>query len=120
MLRFLQYFGQFQAFRGNLTRLPGWARFILFVLAVPGLVLLALSLFAAGVSILALLLLTVPAYRLLSGLAGQRVETPVESPGSMESIFGISPESVTGSPARRHVDVKIVEPESPAGEAQVG
>lgn len=120
MLRFLQYFGQFQAFRGNLTRLPSWARFILFVLAVPGLVLLALSLFAVGVSILALLLLTVPAYRLLSGLAGQRVETTAESPGSMESIFSAMPEGLTGNPARRHVDVKIVEPQPRVNEAKVG
>jgi hypothetical protein len=38
---FVQYFGRFQGLRGNLTGMPAWARAIVFVAALPGLILLA-------------------------------------------------------------------------------
>ncbi|HYO09381.1 MAG TPA: hypothetical protein VER17_10450 [Tepidisphaeraceae bacterium] len=103
MLRYVQYVGQFQGVRGRVTGLPSWARFILFVLAIPGVALLALSILAGLISILALLLLTVPAYRLLSAVtSGGSVAAPDQR---IEQPFPQVP-----SPGRRHVDVKIIEP----------
>ena len=101
MYRFLQYYGQFQGVRGRFGGLPGWARTIIAILAIPGLVLAGLSILAFGISILALLLLTVPAYRLLSALCGGR-----SSPQS-----SVEPEPYMPPGGRRHVEVKIVEPQ---------
>ncbi len=101
MLQYVQYVGQFQSFRGRVQRLPGWARFILFILAVPGILLLSLSILAGLVSISALLLLTVPAYRFLTAvLVGRPLQTEVAT----QNDFVSSPPS-----GRRHIDVKIVE-----------
>jgi hypothetical protein len=100
MLRYVQYFGRFNAFRGRVAQLPGWARAIIGILAIPGAVLLALSILAVIVSILALLLLTVPVYRLLSAMLLGR-------PGFPEPVQ--QTDFVTANPNRRHVDVKIVE-----------
>ncbi len=83
-----------------MTQLPGWARAIIGILAIPGVLLLALSILAVIVSILALLLLTVPVYRLLSAVL---LPTPV-SPGVNQQ-----PDFMSANPNRRHVDVKIVE-----------
>ena len=52
--------------------LPKWARVILFIFTIPGILLVVLSLFALGVSILALLLCTVPVYVLLKKVTGIR------------------------------------------------
>src|SRR5438067_6045596 len=70
MLKLLQYYGKYQSARGVLGDMPAWARLILLIVALPGLALFALSLLVFGVSILALLLLTVPVYRLLRSLTG--------------------------------------------------
>jgi uncharacterized protein (DUF58 family) len=51
--------------------LPGWARLLVAVAAVPGIVLGVLSLVVLLVSILALLLLALPAYRLLRMMTGR-------------------------------------------------
>jgi hypothetical protein len=63
----------FRAARSDLltgvTGLPAWGRFIVLVLALPGIFLVALSLLALAASIATLLLLTVPAYGLLRRLA---------------------------------------------------
>lgn len=50
----------------QVTALPAWARMILMILALPGILALALSVLAFLVSLLALLVLTVPVYRLLA------------------------------------------------------
>jgi hypothetical protein len=102
MLRFIQYYGQFQGFKGRFGGLPGWARGIVALLALPGVILLALSLLAFGISILALLLLTVPAYRLLSVICGTASVSPQTS---------VEPEHYSAPSGRRHVDVKIIEPQ---------
>jgi hypothetical protein len=68
MFQYTHYYGRFQDLRGGLGELPRWARFIVAVAAVPGLILLALSILAFVVSVLALLLLTVPVYSLLKRL----------------------------------------------------
>jgi hypothetical protein len=108
MQQVFRYYGQYQGFRGRFGGLPSWARAILFVLALPGLALLALSIVAGIVSILALLLLTVPAYRLLSAVTSGR---PVASPDEQQpETFVPEPPAPLSSPGRRHVDVKIIDP----------
>ncbi len=103
MLQFLNYYGRFQGVRGRVTGLPFVARLILVIVALPALVLLGLSIVAFVVSLSALLLLTVPVYRLLSALFLPRVEQQ-GTWGEPEFVNPVSP-----SPGRRHVEVKIVE-----------
>jgi hypothetical protein len=98
MQQLFEYYGRFQGVRGNLLGLPGWARVILFLLALPGIVALALSIAAVLCSLAALFLLTVPAYRLLRMLT----DGPVASPPSQQT-------AAADSPGRRHVDVRIIE-----------
>src|SRR2546421_7925133 len=89
MSRVFHYYSRVQSVRGNLLGLPAWARFLLFILALPGILAVSLSVAAFLVSLLALLLLTVPVYRLLRAAVGTPSETPsssgapdfVESPG---------------------------------------
>jgi hypothetical protein len=97
MHQLFEYYGRFQGFRGNLFGLPGWARLILFVLALPGILVLALSIVAVVCSLAALFLLTVPAYRLLKALTDRP-----QAAAPMEPL-------VIDSPGRRHVDVRIIE-----------
>ena len=78
MFRLLQYFGKFQSAKGALTGLPGWAKGIVFILAVPGLILILLSIAAFLVSMLALFLLTIPAYRCLRWITGASNSTTRE------------------------------------------
>jgi len=70
MSRVYSYYTRLGGVRGNLLGLPAWGRMVLFLLALPGVLLLALSIAAVLVSLLALLLLTVPVYRLLRAMAG--------------------------------------------------
>ena len=70
MVRVVEYYNRVQGFRGRLTGLPGWARVVLFVAALPGIALIALSILAFLVSLAALLLLTVPLYRVLKAVTG--------------------------------------------------
>ena len=93
-----EYYGKIQGVRGNLMGLPAWARGVLFVVALPGIVLLALSIAAVICSLAALLLVTVPVYSLLR---------MVTQPLQRGSVTGQT--MVVESPGRRHVDVKIVE-----------
>ena len=91
-----------------MRRLPGWARFLVGIVALPGIVLVGLSILAFVVSVLALLVLTVPVYRLLAALTGRagRTEMPVFS----EEQPGVVIEDSQAEPvARRHVDVTIIE-----------
>ncbi len=104
MLQFVQYFGRFKHARGRLTGLPLPARLILVTFALPGLLLLGLSIVAFVVSLFALLLLTVPVYRLLSAVFLPRVEQQQGAWVEPEFMSPVSP-----APGRRHVEVKIVE-----------
>lgn len=85
MIEFTRYAGTFDGYRGYFTKLPQWARFIVGVFAIPGLVLAFLSIVAFLVSILALLLLTVPVYTLLKRLTSTPAPTApaddIASPG---------------------------------------
>ena len=113
MIEFLNYYGQFQGVRGRVTTLPAWGRLLLVIAAVPGLALLALSILAFGVSLLALLLLTVPVYRLVTFLSGggtPRREVVVGEEVDDQVVIDAAPAGATVSPSgRRHVEVKIVD-----------
>src|SRR2546421_4812490 len=124
MFRVLQYYGQWQGFRGRVTQLPAWARLLLMLAALPGIVLVALSILAFLVSLLALLLLTVPLFRLLSALCGVRPGEVVPAgtsgfgpvPEGMEAVIEPAGETtVVENPAqseprtRRQIEIKIVE-----------
>jgi hypothetical protein len=111
MLRFIRYYGQYQGFRDQFGGLPSWARFFVFLAAVPGVVLALLSLLALGVSILALLLLTVPVYRLMQLVAGGREiesETTVTSGPPVDDM--VEGEVVrSAEKPQRQINVRIVE-----------
>jgi hypothetical protein len=79
MPEFIHYYGRFNDLRGNFGGLPSWARTIVGIFAVPGVILLGLSIFAVVVSLLALLLLTLPVYSLLRKLTWR--PAPLETPG---------------------------------------
>ena len=106
MIKIIEYYGRLQGMRGQVLGLPGWARGLIFIAALPGIALIALSVLALLVSILALLLLTVPLYRVLQALVGTTTaaagQQAVESPA-----FGF-PGELT-SPGRKKVDVTIIE-----------
>ena len=70
MVRVVEYYNRVQGVRTRLTGLPEWARVVLFVAALPGIALIALSILAFLVSLAALLLLTVPVYRCLKWVTG--------------------------------------------------
>lgn len=103
MLQFIQYYGKYQTIRGNFSTLPPWARLMVMLFALPGLVLVLLSILAFVGSLAVLFLLTVPVYRLMQGLTrlGRRR-------ADEEMQFDISEVVVTDAP-RRQIDVRIVE-----------
>ncbi len=95
MIRFQQYYDQFGGLPNRFRTLPGWARFIVAIAALPGMILAGLSILAFGVSILALLLLTVPVYSALQKLTGRTTSDT----GTIE----------TSSPGSRKVEATIIE-----------
>ena len=110
MVQVFEIFSRFQGVRGQLIRLPAWARVMIFIAALPGVALIALSLLALLVSILALLLLTVPLYLVLKALTGTTVPANEQQPTSASDPFGgfAASDGLT-SPGRKKVDVTIVE-----------
>jgi hypothetical protein len=112
MVQLFEYYGRFQGMRGRIGGLPGWARGLIFVAALPGAVLIGLSVLALLVSILALLLLTVPLYRVLQSLVGTtRPAAPQDQGAPPPGVFGF-PGSGAGDlagPGRKKVDVTIIE-----------
>ena len=129
MLQLLQYYGRWQGFRGRMSQLPAWARLILLLAALPGVLLIALSILAFLVSLLALLLLTVPLYRFFCAVLGVRDDEGAvpagfggfgPPPEGMDVVIDEAPAQgattvVDETPAdeprrtRRQIDVKIVE-----------
>lgn len=101
MFRLFEYYSRFENVRGSFRHLPSWARLILTVFAVPGIVLMGLSILAFLVSLLALLVLTVPVYRVLMAVAG-RMEPSIPREQPVEP-------AMSPSPGRRHIDVTIIE-----------
>ena len=106
MFKLIEYYGRFQGVRGQVLGLPGWARTLIFVAALPGIALIALSILALLVSILALLLLTVPLYRVLRALVGTAVPAG-DQPGREVDVIGFPGD--LSSPGRKKVDVTIIE-----------
>ena len=99
MFQVFQQVGRFQTFRGDFGGLPPWARLIVFIAALPGIVLGVLSVVLFLVTILVLLLLTLPVYRLLrlvcsGGQNQQQVSVTVVR---------------SDSPGSKPVDVKVIE-----------
>lgn len=129
MLKLLQYYGKYQSARGVLGGMPGWARFLVLISALPAIALLVLSGVVLCVSILALLLLAVPVYRVLKGLTGGDEVAPnqplweqVPAEGRVDFVEPVEPvqpsvvvaevmpqESASPPRERRHIDVRIVE-----------
>src|SRR3954470_1502318 len=91
MVKVFEYYSRFQGMRGQLIRLPAWARVMIFIAALPGIALIALSLLALLVSILALLLLTVPLYRVFKAVFGSPVPEQQPQPTGFADVFGFSP-----------------------------
>lgn len=107
MIQIVNYFGRFQSVKGRVTGLPFVARLLLAIVALPGLILLGLSIVAFIVSLFALLLLTVPVYRLLSAVFLPQVQPQQGAwdENGPEFVSTVSP----GPTGRRHVEVKIIE-----------
>jgi hypothetical protein len=107
MHQVFNYYTRFQGVRGQVGGLPQWARFVLALFALPGILLVVLSILALVVSILALLLLTAPVYRLLLFVTGsgtpERDQQDTVTAGGSPSGMG------EPSPGRRHIDVTIIE-----------
>ena len=116
MYQLLQYYGRWQGFRGRFSGLPGWARFVVGIAALPGIILVGLSILAFLVSLLALLLLTVPLYRVLSALFPTNEQGVSTAPSDFAqgvvvdaSTVVETPAQAGPAPARRQIEVKIVE-----------
>jgi hypothetical protein len=76
MSRYVEYFGKIESLGGHLGGLPNWARAIVGLVALPGVILLVLSIVAVIVSLAALLLPTLPVYTALHRLTRGRQEVP--------------------------------------------
>ncbi len=121
-----QVFSKYQSVRGGLGSLPIWGRWLLLIAALPGVALAGLSILALGVSILALLVLTVPVYRLVRWVSGGNSRCSVRSSAGSDGDFELPDGAVaskvdiaevmqamlTPTPTpqrRRHVDVTIID-----------
>jgi len=105
MASVVDYFTRFQTVRGRLTGLPAWARFLLLLASLPGVVLIALSILAFLVSLLALLLLTVPLYRLLKLITGAGGRQPDVSGGTVAAEYSAD----FASPGRKRVEATVTD-----------
>jgi hypothetical protein len=104
--RLWTYYGNFQSVRGRFGGLPQWARALVFLAALPGIALAALSILAFLVSILALLLLTVPVYRLMQVVTGSGSSRPTsEGESSTSSVFDAPPAG-----PRKRVESTVIDP----------
>ena len=108
MAGFVEYTSRFQGVRSNLTGLPSWARAVVLLAALPGLLLVSLSILAFLVSIAALLLLAVPAYRLMQWVTGTGPGRPNASPGAAVVVEQSTPYGET--PGRKRVEATVVDP----------
>lgn len=92
-------FSKLHGLRGGVAELPGWARMVLAIFALPAAALVLLSVLALLVSIAALLLLTVPVYRLLQSVCFSRAPS---QDASLET-------DLADSPGCRQVNVKVID-----------
>jgi hypothetical protein len=105
------YYGRFQRARSDFGGLPTWARFILLLTALPGILLGVLSILLIVVSIVALLLLTVPAYGLLRRLthSGTSPDGIEQAEAGTVVVESVEPGGF-GQPGRKRVDSTVVDP----------
>jgi len=112
MVDFYQFDSRWKRVRGGWGTLPSPTRAIVGIFALPGILLAILSLILFAVSMLALLVLTVPVYRLLTRLtSGGRGTGESVSPSAVASPFSVvfgAPTEVPSSGTRR-VDSTVVE-----------
>jgi hypothetical protein len=90
--RFSVYASRFEGVRGNVFGLPAWARVLVLIAAIPGIVLLALSVVLFLVSLSALFLLAAPVYGMLRRLT-------VRETGNFSGEV----------PERRHAAARVIE-----------
>jgi hypothetical protein len=119
MVDFYQFDSRFKSMRGGWGSLPPAARFIVGLFALPGILLAILSLILFAVSMLALLVLTVPVYRLLVRLTGGGRRVSVRTGESAAAVvinpfFAVldTPPGSSGevpSSGTRRVDSTVVE-----------
>ena len=112
MVKVFEYVGRAQGMGGRLMGFPLWGRALITLAALPGLILLGLSVLAFSVSLLALLLLTAPVYRLVRALTPGLTVAPQDQPAAEASVQHdvVEGEVVSAGPTiRRPIEVKIVE-----------
>src|SRR4051812_21390262 len=116
MYQLLRFFESWNAFRARFSQLPALARLLVGIVALPGILLVCLSILAFLVSLAALLLLTVPLYRVLSALFPTKEQgVAVATPGAGPDVV-VDASTVVESPVetevratpRRQIEVKIV------------
>jgi len=119
MVDVFRSYQRFEGVRGNFGALPAWARFIVTLAALPGILALALSVLLVCASLLALLLLTVPVYIALRGLIGWSSGGAIgptvvvaQTSGVPVDVIDSHGQPVACEPSvRRHVEVKILSEE---------
>jgi hypothetical protein len=117
MYQLLEFYGRWSAFRERFVRLPALARLLVGIVALPGIVLVVLSILAFVVSLAALLLLTVPLYRVLSALFPTKEQGVASVPAGAGPDVVVDASTVVETPVetevrpttRRQIEVKIVE-----------
>ena len=106
MQNVFRVYGQYRGLRTNVAAFPSWGKPILLLAALPGILIAiasaALLIILFLVSILALLLLTAPVYRILRLFAPKDAAAQVETARG-EEVF------VQDIRPRRDVEVKILE-----------
>ena len=105
MSRVVEYTTRFQGVRSSLVGLPSWARGVVLLAALPGLALVSLSILAFLVSIAALLLLAVPAYRLMRWITGAGRSGEGPAGGVVVEQGGFY-----DSPGRKRVEATVIDP----------
>ena len=105
MFRVVEYSTRFQDARTRLTGLPSWARGVVLLAALPGLLLVSLSILAFLVSIAALLLLAVPTYRLMQAVTGAGRSNESASDGVI-----VEQGRPYDSPGSKRVEATIIDP----------
>ena len=100
MYQLLEYYGRWQGLKGRMAQLPSWARLLIGIAAIPGILCIALSILAFLVSLAALLLLTVPLYRVLKWVTGTGQDASAETQTVVDPFEG---------ERRKRVDATVVE-----------